>query len=46
MIADYDLVRGASNTDAKATTADARRFIDANMKKWKFYDLVTHELDD
>jgi uncharacterized protein (UPF0332 family) len=46
MVADYDLVRGASNTDAKATTADARRFIDANMKKWKFYDLVTHELDD
>jgi uncharacterized protein (UPF0332 family) len=35
-VADYDLVRGTSNADAKATTIDARTFVDANAKKWGF----------
>jgi len=45
MAADYDLVRGANNGDAAATTADARAFIKFCMSKWGFYDTVTDDLD-
>jgi uncharacterized protein (UPF0332 family) len=45
MAADYDLVRGANNEDASATTADARAFIKFCMSKWGFYDKVTDDLD-
>jgi uncharacterized protein (UPF0332 family) len=45
MAADYDLVRGAKNSDAAATTAQARAFIDACKSKWSFYDNVTDDLD-
>jgi uncharacterized protein (UPF0332 family) len=37
MVADYDLVRGANVTDAKATIVDARKFINANADRWHFY---------
>jgi uncharacterized protein (UPF0332 family) len=46
MVADYDLVQGANNKDAEATTIDARRFINAAVSKWRFQDNVTHELED
>ena len=45
MAADYDLVRGGNNTDAAATTAEARAFIDACKSKWNFSDDVTDDLD-
>ncbi len=45
MAADYDLVRGADNTDAADTTAAARVFINDCMSKWGFYDKVTEDLD-
>jgi hypothetical protein len=45
MAADYDLVRGASNRDAAATTAEARAFINACMSKWGFHDNVTDDID-
>ena len=46
MVADYDLVRGANVADAKATTVDARKFINANAAKWGFNDNVTDDLED
>jgi uncharacterized protein (UPF0332 family) len=45
MAADYDLVRGANNRDAAATTAEARAFINACMSKWGFHDNVTDDID-
>jgi hypothetical protein len=45
MVADYDLVRGVSNSDATATAKEARRFVDACKAKWGFYDNVTDDLD-
>jgi uncharacterized protein (UPF0332 family) len=44
VVADYDLDRGANNTDARATTIDARKFVDANAKKWGFNSGVDNEL--
>jgi len=46
MVADYDLVRGANNSEAKETTQAARVMVDAIMERWDFYDNVTHELDE
>ena len=45
MVADYDLVRGVNKSDAVATTADARAFINSCKSKWGFYDNVTDDLD-
>ena len=45
MVADYDLVRGANNGEAAATTAEARAFVDACMSNWGFYDNVTDDID-
>jgi len=45
MVADYDLVRGTNKSNAAATTAEARKFINACMNKWGFYDKVTDDLD-
>lgn len=36
MVADYDLIRNVNNRDAAATTADARKLIDACNAKWNF----------
>jgi hypothetical protein len=44
VVADYDLVRGANNTEARATTVDARKFVDANAKKWGFNSGVDNAL--
>jgi uncharacterized protein (UPF0332 family) len=46
MIADYDVVSGASGIDAAETTKSARKFVDACMRKWNSSDKVTDELDD
>jgi uncharacterized protein (UPF0332 family) len=35
-VADYDLVQGTNNDDARATTNDARKFLEANAAKWEF----------
>jgi hypothetical protein len=45
MVADYDLVRSASKLEATEVTAEARKFINACMNKWGFYDHITDELD-
>jgi uncharacterized protein (UPF0332 family) len=45
MVADYDLVRGITNDDARAMAEDARRFVDACKTKWNFQDRVTDELN-
>jgi uncharacterized protein (UPF0332 family) len=34
MVADYDLVRGVSATDARETVRDARQFVDACRIRW------------
>jgi uncharacterized protein (UPF0332 family) len=36
MVADYNLIRGVTESEAKATVSDARRFVDACQAKWKF----------
>jgi hypothetical protein len=46
MVADYDLVRGATNRDAAAMVKDAREFVDACKAKWNFEDRVTDEVED
>ncbi len=46
MIADYDMVRGATSSDADETTKLARKFVEACMGKWGFSDQVRDELDD
>jgi len=46
MVADYDLVRGTNNADAKETVRSARAMVDAIMARWEFYDNVTQELDE
>jgi len=45
MVADYDLVRGATTSEAKETVKSARAMVDAIMERWYFYDNVTQELD-
>jgi len=39
MASDYGLVRGASKQDATRIAADARKFVDACVKKWKLNQL-------
>jgi uncharacterized protein (UPF0332 family) len=46
MVADYDMVRGASGIDAAETTKLARKFVDACMNKWSFSDSAKSELND
>jgi uncharacterized protein (UPF0332 family) len=36
MVADYDLINGATIGDARETTADARKFLRANAGRWGF----------
>jgi uncharacterized protein (UPF0332 family) len=36
MVADYDLIRGATQKDAELTTAEARKLVDACRGKWSF----------
>ncbi|MFI5013320.1 MAG: hypothetical protein ACHQAY_13340 [Hyphomicrobiales bacterium] len=45
MVADYDLVRGATNEDAVIDAAAARKFVQACMEKWGFHDKVTDDID-
>jgi hypothetical protein len=35
LVADYNLSRGISNTDAVSTAKDARQFVDACKAKWR-----------
>lgn len=44
MVADYDLVRSAAAKDARETTSDARRMVDAIQAKWKFQDRIADQL--
>ena len=46
MVADYDLVQGASGEHASETTADARTMLDAVQARWNFEDRMAAELDD
>jgi uncharacterized protein (UPF0332 family) len=46
MVADYDLVRGVTNSEAVITAGEARQFVNACRDRWKFHDNVTDELDD
>jgi hypothetical protein len=46
MVADYDLVRGVTNSEAVLTAREARQFVNACRDKWDFHDDVTDELDD
>jgi uncharacterized protein (UPF0332 family) len=45
MVADYNLIRGITDTEAAATVMDARQFVDACKTKWGFTDNVTDKLD-
>jgi hypothetical protein len=36
MVADYNLIRGATSEEAAATVHDARRFVDACKGRWNF----------
>lgn len=46
MVADYDMVRGAENLDAQATTKDARHFVDLCSQRWNLHSNALDELDD
>jgi hypothetical protein len=46
MVADYDLVRGANNADAKETVRSARAMVDVIMARWDFYYIATKEIDE
>lgn len=46
MVADYDLVQGATQKDAKEATAEARIMVDAVMKRWDFEDRISASLED
>lgn len=46
LVADYDMVHGATGIDADETTKLARKFVDTCMNKWGFSDQVRDELDD
>jgi uncharacterized protein (UPF0332 family) len=46
MVADYDLVRGVTDTDAETIVGEARQFVDACRIRWAFEDRVTEDLDD
>jgi uncharacterized protein (UPF0332 family) len=46
MVADYDLVRGVTKSEAEITVKEARQFVDACKIKWNFNDSSANELDD